>query len=168
MPGRLRRSSDVSSKTNRRIALRGLGRNQTRKDERQKTRSNYTEGVGKFKPRVELWQPWDHVSDDCWNPERFRSRCDSTRLGEPLQGSLKYRRLLSQGFKANPGLELANTFGVKTSCQENKKLSVCYADYFASGNTGSISTGTFFSLSSADCIGGLITANLSRIAFAFS
>jgi len=24
----------------------------------------YTEGVGQLQPRVELWQPWDHVGDD--------------------------------------------------------------------------------------------------------
>ena len=35
-------------------------------------------------------------------------------LGEPFQGWMKYRHSLSQGFKANPGLKLANTFGVKT------------------------------------------------------
>lgn len=40
--------------------------------------------------------------------------------------------------------------------------------HFANGNTGSISTGTSFNLSSACCIGGLIKANLSRIALALS
>ncbi len=42
------------------------------------------------------------------------------------------------------------------------------SSYFASGNTGSISTGTFFNLSNACCIGGRITAYLSNIAFALS
>ena len=84
------------------------------KDVRVETRANYAEGVGKFQPRVELWQPWDQVTAGCWNPERVRFCCDSTRLGEPFQGWVKYRRSLSQGFKANPGLELANTFGVNT------------------------------------------------------
>ena len=84
------------------------------KDARVETRANYTEGVSKCQPRVELWQPWDQVSDGCWNPERVRFCSDLTRLGEPFQGCVKYRRSLSQGFKANPGLRLANTFGVKT------------------------------------------------------
>jgi hypothetical protein len=41
----------------------------------------------------------------------------------------KYPNSLSQGFKANPGLEFANTFGVKKLYQKNKKLTVCYTDY---------------------------------------
>src|SRR5215213_9728213 len=47
-------------------------------------------------------------------------------------------------------------------------LRLCVNFYLANGNTGSISTGTFFSRSSACCIGGLITASLSSIAFALS
>ena len=43
-----------------------------------------------------------------------------------------------------------------------------WLDYLANGKIGSISTGTLFSLTSACCIGGLITAYLSRIALALS
>jgi len=43
-----------------------------------------------------------------------------------------------------------------------------FEGYRASGKIGSISTGTFFSLSSADFIGGRITAYFSKIALAFS
>src|SRR5258705_13755245 len=45
---------------------------------------------------------------------------------------------------------------------------ICEYYFAANGNTGAISTGTSLSLSSACCIGGLITANLSSIAFALS
>lgn len=40
--------------------------------------------------------------------------------------------------------------------------------YFANGKIGSMSTGTLFSLSSACCMGGLMTAYLSNIPFAVS
>jgi len=60
---------------------------------------------------------------------------------------------------------LMATFEGKAQSSKYKALS---KNHFASGNTGSISTGTLFNLSSADCIGGLITANLSSIAFAFT
>ena len=94
------------------------------KDEQEETRSHYTEGVAKFQPRVELWQPWDQVSDRCWNLKRFVSvvaQCEWVTLS----GLCEIRPLLSQGFKANPGLGLANTFGVKP-WQKNKKLSVVH------------------------------------------
>ena len=45
----------------------------------------------------------------------------------PFRVIVKYRRSLSQGFKANPGLRLANTFGVKTLA-ENKKLTFCFTE----------------------------------------
>jgi len=38
----------------------------------------------------------------------------STYVANPFRVETKYPNCLSQGFKANPGLELANTFGVKT------------------------------------------------------
>ena len=53
-------------------------------------------------------------------------------------------------------------------CRPLRGLITKHQAHFAIGNTGSISTGTFFNLSSACCIGGRITANLSRIALAFS
>ena len=65
------------------------------KDEREKTGFNYTEGVGKFQPRVELWQPWIELKG-------FVFRCDSTRLGEPFQGCMKTEALVIPGFKVNP------------------------------------------------------------------
>jgi len=64
----------------------------------------YTEGVRQFQPRVELWQPWDH---ECHlvgtrNPERVGAR-----------RAQKQSLVLSPGLpKLNPGLKLANTFGV--------------------------------------------------------
>ena len=39
--------------------------------------------------------------------------CDQHEVANPFRVETKYPNSLSQGFKANPGLELANTFGVK-------------------------------------------------------
>ena len=64
-------------------------------------------------PAVELWQPWDQVSDGWCNPEGVR--CLSTHWNSTPNS-------LSQGFKANPGLELANTFGLKLCQQEKQEL----------------------------------------------
>jgi hypothetical protein len=64
-------------------------------------------------PGLSFGNPGDHVSDGTGTLKGFGCG-DSTRLGEPFQGCAKYRHSLSQGFKANPGLRLANTFGVRT------------------------------------------------------
>jgi len=68
----------------------------------EETRSNYTEGVDKFQPRVGLWQPWGSSNGWYWNPEGVRFCCDSTRLGEPFQGCVKCQRSFSRGFKSKP------------------------------------------------------------------
>ena len=48
-------------------------------------------------------------------------------VANPFRVETKCPNYLSQGFKANPGLELANTFGVKNFVRKkNKKLSVCF------------------------------------------
>ena len=65
------------------------------------------------------------------------------------------------------------TFVIRGFLQEilNAIVVKCVDDdlaHFASGKIGSISTGTFFNLSSACFIGGRITAYLSSIAFALS
>jgi hypothetical protein len=76
------------------------------KDGNRKTESN-TEGVRKFQPRVELWQPWDEAGDVVVTLKGFAKETNPYRVKTTLTHQL------SQGFKANPGLKLANTFGVK-------------------------------------------------------
>ena len=49
-----------------------------------------------------------HIPEDA-NPERVRSRS----VSQLLQSCDKTKSILARGFKANPGLELANAFGVK-------------------------------------------------------
>src|SRR5437867_3625119 len=57
----------------------------------------YTEGVGQFQPRVELWQPWDQVGDGRGYPERVCS------VSEPLQGLMRYWNFFVPGLpKAQP------------------------------------------------------------------
>ena len=53
----------------------------------------------------------------------FVGPCNQHDVANPFRVETKYPNSLSQGFKANPGLELANTFGVKT-LSENKKLAL--------------------------------------------
>jgi hypothetical protein len=54
------------------------------------------------------------------NPERVRRGCDQHGMADPFRVATKYATSLSQGFKANPGLELANTFGVKTLSEKQE------------------------------------------------
>ena len=67
-------------------------------------------------PRVcfeTLWEQREHL--DCQNPERVRAVCRATDRNEPFQGCVARDvelRSCSQGFKANLGLQFANTFGV--------------------------------------------------------
>jgi hypothetical protein len=72
--------------------------------------SKYTGGVRKFQPRVELWQPWDKQWKGRSNPARVYS---SYEVPNPFRVQ-DIKEVFVPGFKANPGLELANTFGVKT------------------------------------------------------
>ena len=55
------------------------------KDEREGTRVNYTEGVGKFQPRVELCQPWDQVSEGAGTLKGFVSVVIQRDLANPFR-----------------------------------------------------------------------------------
>jgi hypothetical protein len=64
-------------------------------------------GVREFQPRVGLCQPWDHDVKADRYPERV------VFVSEPLQGLQSYGNFFVPGLpKLNPGLQLANTFGV--------------------------------------------------------
>ena len=62
--------------------------------------------LASFQPRVELWQPWDQMGDDERNPERV------CWLANPFGVGWDTAHLFPGLPKLNPGLELANTFGV--------------------------------------------------------
>jgi hypothetical protein len=67
----------------------------------------YTKGVGQFQPRVELWKPCDQ--DGTGGPVTLK-RLAVSEIPSGLEG---IEELLVPGLpKLNPGLELANTFGV--------------------------------------------------------
>ena len=77
-----------------------------------------------FSPGL-LWQPWEHQSFRSFrNPEGVASNvAESQQASQPLQGCEESIRLLmmTQGFKANPGLKLANAFSVislKLTCSQ--------------------------------------------------
>src|SRR5437867_10253782 len=77
----------------------------------------YTEGVGQFQSRVELWQPWDQVGVGRGYPERV------CFVSEPLQGLMRYWNFFVPGLpKLNPGLKFANTFGVGFSYRRPFRL----------------------------------------------
>ena len=87
------------------------------------TRQNdsYTEGVRQIQPRVELWQPWDQVADDEGYPERVGA------LANPF-GVCRIPEHLFPGLpKLNPGLALANTFGVGFCLLSSFWLRLCCA-----------------------------------------
>ena len=63
---------------------------------------------------VALWQPWEHsfILEDATLKELCRcSLTQNPRNSFRVAKNLS-RRFLPQGFKANPGLELANAFSV--------------------------------------------------------
>jgi hypothetical protein len=79
----------------------------------------YAESVGKFQPRVALWQPWDtRRKIDYRNPEGVAT-VGCINSNEPSTQTLSgLRRLICRSLipglpKRNPGLEFANTFGVQ-------------------------------------------------------
>jgi hypothetical protein len=83
-----------------------------------------TEGVRQFQPRVELWQPWDK------SPIVPKTLKGFTNAANPFRVKRSVLTVSIPGLpKPNPGLELANTFGVKIG-QENKKSAVCFTDFF--------------------------------------
>jgi len=77
----------------------------------------YTEGVGQFQPRVELWQPWEH---ECSFASGATLKGDALRYSNRKQSAITLSGFWDNqsivyipGFpKLNPGLKLANTFGV--------------------------------------------------------
>jgi hypothetical protein len=56
---------------------------------------NYTEGVGKFQRRVELWQPWVNIMCVAGNPERV-CFCGRTPSGFEGPGKLFCARVSKQ------------------------------------------------------------------------
>jgi predicted outer membrane lipoprotein len=74
---------------------------------RIQVRNPNAKGVRQFQPRVALWQPWDHRCD-------FMKDATPTKVGVAKNLLAHFR---TQGFKANPGLKLANAFSVIPSTQ---------------------------------------------------
>jgi hypothetical protein len=75
----------------------------------------YTEGVGEFQPRVELWQPWgEHTTyADIRNPERAAPPRKVKAFANPFRVLSNQSIVYIPGLpKLNPGLKFANTFGV--------------------------------------------------------
>ena len=68
----------------------------------------YTEGVGQFQRRVELWQPWDEEVP--LSPQTLKGFAN---VANPFRVSFVMSHVIPGLPKHNPGLELANTFGVK-------------------------------------------------------
>jgi hypothetical protein len=71
------------------------------------------ESVRQFQPTVALWQPWEKCAVTQCGRNSFRVATKQKHVSYP------------QGFKANPGLEFANTFGVKFKLQQYS-VSDCY------------------------------------------
>jgi len=72
----------------------------------------YAESVREFQPRVALWQPWEQhiqMSQD-GTLKGLRSPSVESQLLQSCEDSLA--AFNTQGFKANPGLKLANAFSV--------------------------------------------------------
>ena len=78
--------------------------------------SFYTEGVGQSQPRVCFETLGERVPVTSHNPERVRQVALNHHRNEPFQGSNSIAYLIPGLPKLNPGLELANTFGVIGSC----------------------------------------------------
>jgi hypothetical protein len=72
----------------------------------------YTEGVGQSQPRVCFETLGQRGLCFSHNPERVRQIALNYYGNEPFQGSNTFGYLIPGLPKLNPGLELANTFGV--------------------------------------------------------
>jgi hypothetical protein len=77
------------------------------------------ESVREFQPTVALWQPWGNASqfveDATLKGLCLRSQ-NRKAVATPTESGLRrvsWGSFLTQGFKANPGLELANAFSVR-------------------------------------------------------
>jgi len=78
-------------------------------------RTTNTEGIRQSSPRLSFATPGKCVQiKKRRNPEGLRRW---SLIPEPSQLDQTDLQLLPQGFKANPGLELANTFGVNGKIQ---------------------------------------------------
>jgi len=84
-------------------AQRGLGRNQK---DFSKSESKHRR-CSPFQPRVELWQPWDKEV-----PVSAQTLKGFANVANPFRVSFVMSNVIPGLPKLNPGLELANTFGV--------------------------------------------------------
>jgi len=80
------------------------------------TRNNNAESVGQFQPRVALWQPWVKTHPNLFQDATLKGLRRRPSSLNPVATPSELRSdkcaLFTQGFKANPGLKLANAFSV--------------------------------------------------------
>ena len=91
---------------------------------------NNAESVRQFQPRVALWQPWDHAcnfTEDATLKGLRRRPLHRNPVATPSELRRNKCEPYPQGFKANPGLELANAFSVKEKSPAMKTNSACGA-----------------------------------------
>ena len=74
---------------------------------------NNAESVRQFQPRVALWQPWENLFLEGATLKELRRRSLTATLRNPFRvANNLIGHFWTQGFKANPGLTLANAFSV--------------------------------------------------------
>jgi len=85
------------------------------------------EGVRKFQPRVELWQPWDKEV-----PVSNQTLKGFANAANPFRVPSVITHLIPGLPKLNPGLELANTFGVKILSGKQEVVGLLHRECFTS------------------------------------